>query len=251
MKNAMKGSRRRHDQYRYAKDIMMRVICWPRRFVSERRGEWRKNLGTKDRWNVGVTVLIFLVTVGYTVFAALQWQATKEAAKAAATANEVAQRAIEISQRNVQQSERPWLLFDPTPPHPAINGNQATETFISLFVTNFGKSTAFQVRWALWAPPNPLPPIPTNMVLPRSHWSARAGHAILAPGATLNMRSSWKGLNTHPPPRLDAGNSVHIFALIKYTDMFQRAHRTRVCVEGNVSGTKNELGNCYSHNIAD
>jgi len=190
-------------------------------------------------------IAVFTIAIFFT--SKWSWQASTEQVRAARDA-------IAASRESVRALERPWLLFDPIPPevpgHPEINGNYATKQQVGLFITNFGKSPAFRVRWALWTPEDPRPPMVADMPTPKRHWAVRSGHTVLAPGATMKMSSTWKGFPTHPIA-LDPGESVHILALIKYADIFKRLHRTLVCVEGQISNEKNRLENCYSHNDAD
>jgi hypothetical protein len=176
---------------------------------------------------VVATFTIALSFVGY-----WQYRTSKQATDAAKQANAVAVAAMKSTREMTAADQRPWVLFDPTPPSAKHYFNSATQSSVRLHITNFGKGPALRARWSLWSLANPNDAIWKTTAIPHRGWARSRGETTLAPGDTTQIDVGWE--HGFPAPRQvpAKGSTVHVLLLVRYFDTFGGHHRTLICVGG-------------------
>jgi len=202
------------------------------------------------------TIEVVAVAIGTAFTVALcfvaywQWQTSQQATKAAETANRVATAAIKSSREMTEAIERPWVLFDAQPIDDPLTAdkekNWATQEGFGIFVRNFGRVPAFDIRWATWSgQPDEL----QSDTIPATGWVWTLRGMLLAPGDALQATRFWNW--DREPISHDLGTAMVGLVSVNYIDQFQRPHSTLFCVTLQLGNSPYAVRPCYGIGDAD
>lgn len=185
-------------------------------------------------------IAAFTIVIGFT--SKWQWQATKRSVS-------VAEQSMKVSREMIQAIERPWVLFDQSPPDdpstPDKESNWATEQALGIHVVNFGRGPAMKVRSAIWVADGWF----WAEVLPDGDWKV-SGENTVPPGKALLIRYDWKWL---PPQsrRPKTGDNTTAIVFVTYDDQFGRPHQTIFCAYATVANSPDNVLPCQVSNYTD